>query len=368
MHIYARYLKILLFALLATVAAVAALCISVDPYGYFGVPRIQGFSAVKPASSTRNRTVKPRTAKRSGARTWILGNSRPELGLNPESQSWLEGNRPVFNLSMPGSDIREQASYGMLALDQPNTRAVYWGLDLVDFLDRRVAGPGCHRSATVSLPPSAADRSGLTALRDSALAIWSLRAVIDSLWTVASQHRVYVADRTELGFNPAKDFWFPIKGEGQALLFKLKNEEMRGRLVDRDLRLHAPGCNWSMDLELLLSTILAFKAKGVRTTLFINPYHQDYLDILHEAGLWPAFELWKRELTGLASNADATLWDFSGPGPGRDDSVAEVPRGGAMPWYWEPAHYRQELGELMIARMAGERPAGAPDFGVRLTP
>jgi len=102
--------------------------------------------------------------------------------------------------------------------------------------------------------------------------------------------------------------------------------------------------------------------------LFINPYHRDYLAIVREAGLWDQMLEWKRRLAGLARQHGVELFDFSGYGPGIDDDVSGLKKGEALPWYWEPAHYRKELGELMIARMTGKLSGVAGAMGAKLAP
>jgi hypothetical protein len=90
------------------------------------------------------------------------------------------------------------------------------------------------------------------------------------------------------------------------------------------------------------------------------------------AGLWPAFEDWKRRLTEIAAGGGETvaLWDFSGfseystemiPGPG--DRQTEVR------WYWEAGHFKKELGDVVLDRvLLSEGTVGPDGFGVRLTP
>jgi hypothetical protein len=86
--------------------------------------------------------------------------------------------------------------------------------------------------------------------------------------------------------------------------------------------------------------------------LFINPYHADYLLTLDLAGRWPQFEAWKIKLASIADEFSVELWDFSGinrfstnqaPVPGDKKTI--------LKWFWEPAHYRMEYGDLMLSSM-----------------
>ena len=83
---------------------------------------------------------------------------------------------------------------------------------------------------------------------------------------------------------------------------------------------------------------------------------------IQEAGLWPQYEEWKRQLVdilaedGKLHNLPAyKIWDFSGinyvtldlePFVTLDKKNETISR-----TFWEPAHYRQEVGDLIINKM-----------------
>jgi hypothetical protein len=86
--------------------------------------------------------------------------------------------------------------------------------------------------------------------------------------------------------------------------------------------------------------------------LFINPYHSDYLIQIEMAGKWFLLEGWKRQLANLAEEYAVPLWDFNA----FDQYSTETPpplneKHDELRWFWEPAHYRHELGDLMLASM-----------------
>jgi len=367
MHLYARYIRTLLLTAVAVLFFVAGFTLTIDPYGYFGTPRITGLSRIKPASATRNRTVKPIAMARINPRTLILGNSRPEVGLDPASPIWPKAKRPIYNFGIPGAGVSEQGRYGLLALSKQSLRFVYWGVDFVDFMADRRSMKYCNRSSAtvkVVVPKS----STWKRLKDTTLALWSLRAVLDSVWTVLSQYRPYSANRTMLGFNPARDYWPTIVAEGQGVLFKEKNAEVRKRLFGQGLMLVGKGCNWSSDFEALNEVLEAFKAKGIHVVLFINPYHVDYLNIIREAGLWQQFQTWKNYLAEIARETGSELWDFSKLDPRKQENVETLRRGQALQWFWEPAHYRRALGRLMLSQMLDGFDSIDVPVGVRLVP
>ena len=63
----------------------------------------------------------------------VLGNSRAEIGFDPESPAWPESARPVFNLALPGAGIAAVADELAEALRSTSPRLVVVGLDFLDF-------------------------------------------------------------------------------------------------------------------------------------------------------------------------------------------------------------------------------------------
>jgi hypothetical protein len=95
-------------------------------------------------------------------------------------------------------------------------------------------------------------------------------------------------------------------------------------------------------------------------------------ELIHVAGLWEAFEGWKRDLvTALAEDRAANpgappipLWDFSGY---PEYSVEPVPPEGGQPmrYWWESSHFTASLGDLVVRRIVG--PPSDGSLGVLLT-
>jgi hypothetical protein len=128
---------------------------------------------------------------------------------------------------------------------------------------------------------------------------------------------------------------------------------------------------WSPDFEALRRLVRQSLYAGTVTVLFINPYHAEYLILLDAAGLWRQFETWKHDLDALARIEGVPLWDFTGFDRYSTESVGALPpRGTSLDWFWEPAHYRRELGDLVLANIwrahCPPDHANAPRYGVRL--
>jgi hypothetical protein len=63
------------------------------------------------------------------------------------------------------------------------------------------------------------------------------------------------------------------------------------------------------------------------------------------------------------------LWDFNSIAP---YTTEPIPPGGdtqtRMKWFWDPGHFKKELGDVMLDRAFAERPQTKDDFDTRLTP
>ena len=368
------WLWAVVFVLVTSSAVLANLLI--DPYALFGAPRIAGINDLKPMAGTRVTIVKPYQLVRASPKTVVGGNSRPELGIDPAHDCWGRDHRPVYNAGVPGADLYTQARLLQAAIAQGGVQRIAWGLDFRDFLSsaRRTDWPGEANETDARLPVTAAGEPNggyrwqwLTDARDALL---SLGAFSDSWVTLLSQAASNVTTRRADGFNPARDYRDIIDHEGQFVLFQQKNREIVRTFARPGLTLYPPSEDWSFNFESVRFLLAIAATAEVDVMLFINPYHADYLAAIDVAGKWAMFNRWKRRLVQLAeAEGVAALWDFSAfdaystaPPPGSGVT------GEALAWFWEPAHYRKELGDLMIERMTdGVCVRAGADFGVRLS-
>lgn len=131
---HAHYLRVLGAVFAATMLGVIGFNVAVDPYGFFGSPRIVGFNAVKPKAGGQSHAAKAYQVARAAPTTVIIGNSRPEMGLDPRSACWRPEDRPVFNLGLRGAGFRMQADYLRHAVAGGTVRHAVIGLDFSEFV------------------------------------------------------------------------------------------------------------------------------------------------------------------------------------------------------------------------------------------
>jgi len=378
-----QFLLNFLAAFFVSASAVAGFNYLVDPYGLFSSPRVQGFNVKKPKAGDRSRVVKPYQVLRVQPRTLVAGNSRPEMGIDPQSACWEPAQRPVYNLGTPGAGMYMQVRGIQHALSSGNVQILLISLDFLDFL---VSDSGPEDISTWPRHTQdfemrlAVDRHGnanpaypIRRIGDYLIGLFSLNGLIDSVMTWDAQHNANSSTLRADGFNPARDYIDIIRFEGQHVLFSQKNAQVAASLSKPGEAIFQGTTQWSTAFESLRRLLRSAIAAGVQVTLFINPYHVDYLAAIDSSGRWDEFEQWKLTLLKLAEEVGGIpLWDFSQVNTFTTEAPpAKGNTGDTLRWFWEPAHYRAELGDMMMARMFGKDCSvyhPIKDMGVRLTP
>jgi len=378
--IYRHYCRSLLLISTISACLAAAINLLVDPYDIFGNERIPHFNLLKPAAIERTRVFKPYQAERLAPKTVIGGNSRPEMGINPESHCWEVSEQPVYNSGIPGASFYLQSLFALHAITSGDGNKIFMGIDFNDFL---IDASTNHRNARgqiefseneLRLTPELTGASDFDHLRqrsiDRLTALFSLNALFDSVVTVLQQRNKNAATRDENGFNPYREFNYIAQSEGQWVLFEQKNQELAVIFQRPNLAIKYADKTLSPDFDDLKQFLELAQAKNIDVTLFINPYHIDYFRQLARAQLWSDFEEWKRQILRIAEAYQTVLWDFNTV----DQYSTEKPPprnklGETLQWFVEPAHYSSKLGELILKSMLGRQCAdidSSGSFGTQL--
>lgn len=362
------YLRRWVYTLIAMLLGTVSLNYWADPYGLY---RSRKAGDWKPHATTQGDLVKPYLVLRHPPRTLILGNSRAEVGFDPEDPAWPAAARPVFNLALPGTGTRvaRRLFEHVLAVHPP--QAVVLGVDYMDFLvepEARWGDPRMTRRLMLDSvhPPSV---RWLQWAHDAAATLASLDALIHSLDTLRLAGRPGVADLTAAGFNPMRDYQDVARREGYHNLFRQRDLENIRAYQRRPKNLYTRGTGSSPAFDDVIAILDAARARKIPVQVVIYPYHAHLLEILRLTGHWDLFEDWKREMTqrvALHGRGQATLWDFSGYHIYAREPVPAVGnRKQTVQWYWEAGHFKSELGHLILSRLHGSGPA---TFGTVLTP
>lgn len=383
------YVKRVFIATLATALFTAALNFVVDPYGIYRAVDREGLNRIKPKAGPSSLLVKPYAVESIRPKTLVLGNSRTEAGIDPQSPLWPETYRPVFNMALPATGIDVALKSLLHVSEITPVETVLLGLDFRYFL---VNPPTAAKSKQKPQEPSEFDKrlyvygdaSGvhpdfLQRLKDRVSTLFSINAIVDSVITLAMQGQPDQPDLTGLGFNPMREYRRFAKTDGYPLIFgQVESTYFSSYLRDQKVLYNRPG-NTSEDLERLRSFIRFCHKHNIRLLLYIHPYHAHMLEMYRIAGFWPMFEEWKRALTRIVDDESGAfpdrpkpeVWDFSGYNDITTERLPTVAEKGLlMKWYWEAGHYNSAVGNLILARLLstapqeGSLPAG---FGIRLT-
>lgn len=377
---FSTYLKWVSTLLLLCLALTAAINVLVDPYAVFGSSRHDGFNTIKPFAVGRGRMSKPYEVLRARPAGLIIGNSRPEMGIDPTHACWPDAARPLYNMALPGLAFYKQVRYAQHAFAAGQVNTLLVAVDFYDFVEARGDSTDPTRWPPVAadeLPllvdANAARRGGFTLehLLDLGRSAFSLSALAHSAMTVQGQANPYASTRSVLGFNHAEGVYQGIiDREGQRVLFEQKNRAVMQNFTREEWTLAQGGVDWNTSFEALSRLLEQANAQDIAVTVFINPYHAHYLVSIDVAGLWDLFEQWKRQLLDITTKAAVPLWDFAAFNRYSTESPGAVAsRGEALEWFHEPAHYRQALGDRALERMYPGNcaaPEGHPDLGLAL--
>jgi hypothetical protein len=362
--------------LLATGAAVILGCglfnAVVDPYGLFRWVEQPGFNAIKPRATQASTAFKFRVIDFTLPQTLLLGNSRVEMGWDPELLPSASSGR-VANVALPGQGLGSMVGMADHAWARSAPSTLVIGVEFFDCLEGGQAPPPHAQSASpwsvlVSGPTGRIERIG--AFAGASL---SLDTTVDSLQTLLSQRNPYAAHLRRDGFQPARDYGRMQAIEGPRKLFVQRDQENAKMRMNGPKTIRYTNGQLSECFAALDRLLADAQTRGQIVYLATCPYHARLLELIVNAGLWQAYEEWKAVLTELVASRrqgglKVQLRDFAAyhayatepiPGPGQNKPVPQ--------WYWESGHFRRELGARMLDVIFGKQPADEL-FGAELVP
>jgi hypothetical protein len=354
-HEFKRYLRWLAGTIIAVVSACGILNLFMDPLGIFGSPRVRGLNEVKPYLDHHRELARWKGALRLCGEAGIFGNSRAEIGFNPEHNAFDSVGHRAFNHAIPGSTL-SMAVQQLEWLKHSNCtpKSVIIGVDFISF----IGSPSVRNSHTkASSPPK-------IGLQDLVETVFSISAVNDSLKTLYSQYVDYPATITSRGFNPLLNYSREASVSGYSNLFLQSAESIiykwsRKSTSSRKVSLNSEEFFW---LERFLA---ATNESSELTHIVLYPYHIQLRHIMDHFELEGEFHSWKSMLLSVTEKyPNVKVWDFSGL---RHETTEPIPPPGdirtEVAFYWEAAHFKSKLGDLIISQIIG----GQNGFGSPLT-
>ena len=352
------YLTLLCSSVALALGGVATLNYCVDPYliHQWDTATVQ---RLRPAREKLSAWGKTYALARERPRVVYIGNSRTELGL-PASLPLFAGTG-VFNAALSGASLGDAAAMATHAMHVSRLDTVVWGIDAPSF--SMVLGTLDFDRALVADEGEGAyfmRRSLLNVKR--ALTVDMTRDAIGVLsGSFGAVCRSALAFRGQRDDDCIADHMAGWGGTRAAVNPRLR-EFMRG---------DGPT---GAALATFDAALRALCARQVRVRVYLNPTHALMHEALHWRGKWAALEQWEGALASLAADqrargCDLRLYDFSGYNSVTTEALPAPGSMAAMRYYWEPSHYRANVGRMLMQRMFGGAGDVAPDdFGVELLP
>ncbi|MFQ3248881.1 MAG: hypothetical protein ACI9O6_000685 [Glaciecola sp.] len=307
----------------------------VNPFLMFQQSAANDIFTYKPEAATRVRTFKKYQADSQDYDVLIVGNSRVEMGLDPESP-YFE-NQNVYNVGVPGLSVPAQIAYANNVIESNNIETVYIGVDFVDFISQE--------------RPNFRDFKFVPDKKNDYLsATFSLDALNASLMTIFNQKK-YSSTRTFKGFNPANDYTPILKSEGQEVLTSQKLGSLAKQIEGKRFYQQEMNESEQSPVNILEKNVTKWKKSGKAIVIFINPYQDLYYDALAKSGLSDDFKTWRSIVKNIATNTDSTFYDFTNLGMSHSNLLNGEEE---LAYFWEPAHYKKELGEKMLKVMTSQ--------------
>lgn len=370
---HSRYILTFLTLTLVPLLLVSLINLLVDPLGVHGLVARDGFNSIKPRAQRYERLLKPMRTQRLNPDTLILGTSRAAYGLDPQSPHLTADGRSAFNSGVMSGNLRDMKALAQHALLTTTVDTLLVDIDFFMF----------NAFNDVPYPfPQVVKQSGA----DIGYRFGQLLMTLPS-WDMLDISRATIGGQDEderlnargLMINQRKIDQYLRKGGMRTMSDVV--------LMDytRDIWTPCPGTTFAsvhpqrgQDMWQAFDSLLMLAAQHeVRLMLFTAPVHASLLATLEASGLWPAYEQWQRDLVAHVDafkmrhpKAQVSLLDFSEinaittekiPAAGDDQSI--------MQGYVDPAHYRTEVGEWVLAELL-DRGAQAPatPFVARPTP
>jgi hypothetical protein len=355
-----RYLVWMFGSALLAVALCAAVNVLIDPLGILGTPRLRGVNAVKPYLDHHRELSRWQAARRACAKAGIFGNSRAEIGFDPEHPAFARAGLDAFNHAIPGKGVdmaRRQLDWLTAIGCAPHLTVL--GVEFFDFLGGDEPAP-----ETVDM---AAPRIDGTVLAET---VFSISALRDSIATVLAQHTARPATITPRGFNPLLNYGDEVAQSGHHTLFRQRAQENLRVWMRKPARVLTTSGGASAHQLALEAFLRQAVATSGEVHVVIYPYHAQIRLMLARAGLSSLFSDWKASLVDTANRLSTDkvrihVWDFSGLSAETQEAIPQPgDRATAMLGFWEAGHFKKALGDRMLDQMLGR----APGFGIRLQP
>ena len=303
----------------------------VNPYYMFDLGADEIFK-IKPEAATKIRIYKPYQASNKQIKHLIVGNSRVEMGLDPTHPFF--NSEVTYNLGIPGASISHQLAVTEHIVKTNPIERVIIGVDFIDFIGVSSDPNYSHQDYQPEF------------IFDYFRALLSLGSLQASLKTTLKQNE-FSSHRRNDGFNPARDYIPILRLEGQNVLTEQKLNSLDKQLSGLNFHAKSMKNNQFSPLNLLARYLSNWEKAGIEVFVIVNPYQESYYDMIEKKELLNAFEQWQTLLRASLSPT-VNFYDFTGLGKATSEQKSSE---GQLLYFWEPAHYKKELGDKMLEEL-----------------
>ncbi|MAV36479.1 MAG: hypothetical protein CMJ59_13610 [Planctomycetaceae bacterium] len=349
-----RYLLSLLGTLLVGLVVLISVNGLIDPFGVYcwiGQTRLDDYKYWN-----RSRLIKAEIARNHPFDVLLVGGSRVHIGLNPRFRGF--GGDRVFNLGLGGGTNYEFARLIEQSLSHPPRLMIlsqFWLTANPQLLSK---GNGDFVRSRIN--------PNLDYIEYHARNLLSHQATDQSLETV--KYYLRGEQRNDSGQLCIREGWVPNYREYFDRI--LKTDLGNWRRVAAQQGQQEPGDNRPFMARLFAKC----QANGIQLKIMIPPVHAVYLEGVWQTGQWAEFENAKRCLVALVTQANRhaadripiEIWDFSSFSGYNAEPLGTREQTQPMQWYWDPSHFRTELGDRVLSRLLAFAPP-REGFGVRLS-
>ncbi len=362
------------WALSAFIALAFAVCVNalVDPHGLVRWVDAPGFNAIKPRAIQEIEAFKYRAIDSVRPKALILGNSRAEMGWNPEIVNRARLG-PTVNAAIPGRGLDAMAPLADYAWHVSRPATLIVGAEFFDCLVSGAAPAAAVASAVSPWSRPAEGPGGRIArMRLFIPDLFSFDTLTDSVRTVLAQRNAVAPHLRADGFQSAREYPDYLRVDGPRKMFLQRDHDYIARRIDGPKSVRFDGGVPAPCFQELAAILEQARVREQRVFVATYPFHVRLLETISALGLWPAYQDWKAEVVrtvdaARARGAQIELRDFSGFHRYAQDRLP--PDGQRVPapeWYWESGHFKSVLGAHMLEIMLGRRPAEG-SFGATLT-
>lgn len=326
-----QWVKCFIAGALIIIGIVSGINLIVNPYNIFG----HGVDSFAPRKGyvLSDRMSKLYIANRLEPKTIMMGTSR--IGLFKESQlaPYLDG--PIYNASMAGSTIDEQAAYIRYMVGRGYVKNVVWSLDFFAFNPTKPIDPAFEVQRLSDAPY----------LNDYLISLFSFKTFTRSFKTVKKNI-----------------FSTPEPDETTGQPFTRKRVDFN---INYILHQYATDATFlksetfknpsSIDpkIALVRETIQFCQERNVTCTLYTSPVFYRHIDMVYGIGLGNTFEYWKIELANIQSYTDFCTYSTLSKEPMK---------------FRDSSHVIGDVGKIVFARLFSDRHTAPDDFGILVTP